>query len=131
MNKSIPHVTMEEIFSLFETMTGANVALYRPQGLPCIWIHPWSTCQLVTSMTGIIDHLEKNLDRSRQPHSFLHFQFRILHPILHKIFPFLFSRFTRCRIRTLAFSHFAFYTRPDYGNISVLHIRWWYLLNTE
>jgi len=28
----IPHVTMEEIFTLFETSAAMNVAVYRPQG---------------------------------------------------------------------------------------------------
>jgi len=54
------------------------------------------------------------------PDSYIHFrnfQFRILHPVSHKIFAFLFSHFTCCTIRTFAFSHFAFshfafYTRP-------------------
>jgi len=30
----------------------------------------------------------KNLDKSRQPHSFSHFSIRILHPISHKMFTF-------------------------------------------
>jgi len=42
-------------------------------------------------------------DKSRQPHSLSHFQFRILHPNSHKIFAFLFSYFTRSWIPTFAF----------------------------
>jgi len=41
------------------------------------------------------------------------FQFRILRPISHKVFAFLFSHFTPCRICT-----FAFYTSPTFTTLS-------------
>jgi len=65
-----------------------------------LYIRPW--CGLLVNsllVTGIIDHLEKK--HLTNPCSRIHFrtfQFRILHPISHKIF---------------AFFNFPFYTLPN------------------
>ena len=60
---------------------------------------------LDTPLVWYLSPGEKNVNDPCSVH-FRTFQFRILHPISHKIFAFLFSNFTPCRIRTFAFSHF-------------------------